>query len=64
MPALVFGAGAMGFFALPYTVIAYPLVFMVLPRLWRVAHRHNYVTGADFSCAAATAARRWRCWWR
>ena len=48
VPALVFGAGAMGFFALPYTVIAYPLVFLVLPRLWRVAHRHNYVTGADF----------------
>lgn len=48
VPALVFGAGAMGFFALPYTVIAYPLVFVVLPRLWRVAHKHNYVTGADF----------------
>ena len=48
VPALVFGAGAMGFFALPYTVIAYPLVFLVLPRLWRVAHRHDYVTGADF----------------
>lgn len=48
VPALVFGAGAMGFFALPYTVIAYPLVFAALPRLWRVAHRHNYVTGADF----------------
>ncbi|OYV87367.1 MAG: sodium:solute symporter [Planctomycetia bacterium 21-64-5] len=48
VPALVFGAGAMGFFALPYTVIAYPLVFMVLPRLWRVAHKHNFITGADF----------------
>ena len=48
LPALVFGAGAIGFFALPYTIIAYPLVFAVLPRLWRVAHRHNYLTGADF----------------
>lgn len=48
VPALVFGAGAMGFFALPYTVIAYPLVFMVLPRLWRVAHKHDFITGADF----------------
>ena len=48
LPALVFGAGAIGFFALPFTIIAYPLVFAVLPRLWRVAHRHNYVTGADF----------------
>jgi solute:Na+ symporter, SSS family len=48
VPALVFGAGAIGFFAMPYTIIAYPLVFAVLPKLWRIAHRHNYVTGADF----------------
>lgn len=48
VPALVFGAGALGLFALPYTVIMYPIVFLVLPRLWRVAHRHNYITGADF----------------
>ena len=48
VPALVFGAGALGFFAVPYTIIAYPIVFAVLPRLWYVAHKHNYVTGADF----------------
>ena len=41
VPALIFGAGAIGFFAMPYTIIAYPLVFAVLPQLWRVAHRHN-----------------------
>ena len=28
VPALVFGAGAIGFFALPYTIIVYPLVFL------------------------------------
>src|SRR5947209_6261394 len=33
VPALVFGSGAMGFFALPYTVILYPLVFLPLVRL-------------------------------
>ena len=48
VPALVFGAGAIGFFALPYTIIVYPLVFLILPRMWAVAHRHNYITGADF----------------
>jgi SSS family solute:Na+ symporter len=48
VPALVFGAGALGFFALPYTVLVYPLVFAVLPRLWVVAHKHNYITAADF----------------
>ena len=48
VPALVFGAGAIGFFALPYTIIVYPLVFLILPRMWAVAHKHNYVTAADF----------------
>src|ERR1700754_2088068 len=48
VPALVFGAGALGFFALPYTIIVYPLVFLILPRMWAVAHTHNYITAADF----------------
>src|SRR3954451_21630436 len=33
VPALLFGAGAAGFFALPYTVISYPLVLLLLIRL-------------------------------
>src|SRR5580693_8415080 len=48
VPALVFGAGALGFFAVPYTVITYPFVLVVMPRLWSVTHKHGYVTGADF----------------
>ncbi len=48
VPALVFGAGALGFFALPYTIIVYPFVFVVMPRLWSVAHKHGYITPADF----------------
>ncbi len=48
VPALVFGVGALGFFALPYTIIMYPLVFMVLPRLWTVCRSHGYATPADF----------------
>jgi len=48
VPALVFGAGAMGFFAVPYTILVYPFAFMVMPRLWTVAHRRGYVTAADF----------------
>jgi solute:Na+ symporter, SSS family len=48
VPALVFGSGGLGFFALPYTIIVYPLVFLVLPRLWSVCRRRNYVTPADF----------------
>lgn len=48
VPALVFGAGAIGFFALPYALVAFVLGFVTLPRLWEVAHRHGYVTAADF----------------
>ncbi|MDR7278365.1 monocarboxylate uptake permease MctP [Catenuloplanes atrovinosus] len=48
VPALLFGAGAAGFFAVPYTIIVYPMVFLVLVRLWSVSHRHGFVTPADF----------------
>ncbi|WP_233887010.1 monocarboxylate uptake permease MctP [Paraburkholderia flagellata] len=48
VPALVFAAGAMGFFAVPYTVVAFALGFLVLPRLWRVAREHGHVTVADY----------------
>ncbi len=48
VPALVFGAGAIGFFAVPYTLITFPFVFLVFPRLWSVAHKHGYITASDF----------------
>ncbi|MDE2350275.1 MAG: sodium:solute symporter, partial [Alphaproteobacteria bacterium] len=48
VPALMFGAGAIGFFAVPYTILVYPVLFAVFPRLWSVSHRHGYVTSADF----------------
>src|ERR671924_1898095 len=48
IPALVFAVGAGGFFALPYTILVFPLVFLVMPRLWSVASRHRYVTGPDY----------------
>ncbi len=48
VPALVFGVGAIGFFAVPYTTIAYPFVFVVMARFWTVARNRNYVTAADF----------------
>jgi len=48
VPALMFGAGALGFFAVPYTIMVYPIMYLVFPRLWSVAHKHGYVTSADF----------------
>ena len=48
VPALVYGAGALGFYALPYTVVLYPIVFLPVLRLWSVSRAHGYVTPADF----------------
>ena len=48
VPALIYGAGAAGFFPVPYTVLMYPLLFVAFPRLWSVSRRHGYVTAADF----------------
>ncbi|MFL6690619.1 MAG: monocarboxylate uptake permease MctP [Alphaproteobacteria bacterium] len=48
VPALMFGAGALGFFAVPYTIMVYPLMFVVFPKLWSVARAKGYITAADF----------------
>ena len=48
VPALAFGAGAIAFFAVPYTIVIYPILFLVFPRLWRVCHKHGYITAGDF----------------
>jgi len=48
VPALAFGAGAIAFFAVPYTIMIYPILFLVFPRLWYVCHKHNYITAGDF----------------
>jgi SSS family solute:Na+ symporter len=47
VPALVYAVGAYGFFALPYTILVYPIVFVVMPKLWHAAHRAGHVTAAD-----------------
>jgi SSS family solute:Na+ symporter len=51
LPALMWGVGAAGFFAVPYTIIVYPIVFVAAVRLWSVAHAHGLVTPADFTRA-------------
>ncbi|MBA2954971.1 sodium:solute symporter [Nocardioides sp. MAH-18] len=48
VPATLYAGSAVGFFAVPYTIVVYPLIFVFLPRLWSVSHRHGYVTPADF----------------
>ncbi len=49
VPAAMFAMGSVaGFFAVPYTIIVYPIIFIFMARLWSVSHRHGYVTTADF----------------
>jgi solute:Na+ symporter, SSS family len=49
VPAAMFATGAVsGFFAVPYTIVVYPLIFIFMPRMWSVSQRLGYVTPADF----------------
>ncbi len=48
VPSVVYAIGAYGFFAVPYTIMIYPLLYLAFPRLWAVAHRKNYLTAADY----------------
>jgi len=49
VPAAMFALGSVsGFFALPYTIILYPIIFVYMARLWSVSYRHGYITGADY----------------
>jgi SSS family solute:Na+ symporter len=48
VPALVYAIGAYGFFAMPYTVFVYPIVFLTMPRLWNACRKHGWITSADF----------------
>jgi SSS family solute:Na+ symporter len=48
VPAALYGAGTLGFFAVPYCVMVYPYMMVFVPRLWRVCHANGYVTLADF----------------
>ncbi|MGH3509135.1 MAG: monocarboxylate uptake permease MctP [Nocardioidaceae bacterium] len=49
VPAAMFATGAVaGFFAVPYTILVYPVIFVFMSRLWSVSHARGYVTSADF----------------
>ena len=62
VPALLYGTGAIGFYAIPYMAIEYPLVFLILIRLWSVCKTHGYVT-PRITCGPGSARPRWRWPW-
>ncbi len=48
VPALLYSSGAIGFFAIPYSVLANLVMYTIMPRYWDICRRNNYVTAADF----------------
>jgi SSS family solute:Na+ symporter len=48
VPAFVFNEGALGFYAVAYLALIYPIAFIFLPRFWVLARHRGYVTAADF----------------
>ena len=61
VPALVYAVGAAGFYALSYTVMVFPVVFVFAPRLWSIARARGYVTPGEFVRAGmARKVSGWR----
>jgi SSS family solute:Na+ symporter len=56
LPSLVYGAGALGFFAVPFTILIYPILYSIYPRVWRFAQQSGCVTAADI-VAKSTGSR-------
>jgi solute:Na+ symporter, SSS family len=48
VPAVVFGTGSAGFFAVSYTIMVFPIAIIFVPRLWSVCRANDWVTPADF----------------
>jgi SSS family solute:Na+ symporter len=48
IPSVVYAVGAYGFFAVPYTIVIYPFLYLTLPRLWAVSQKRGYLTAGDF----------------
>jgi solute:Na+ symporter, SSS family len=49
VPALVYATGAAGLYALSYSIMVFPIVFIFAPRLWSVARARGYITAAEFA---------------
>lgn len=49
VPGAMFAIGALnGWYAVPYTILVYPLIYILMPKFWSVCKQHGYVTSADF----------------
>src|ERR1700678_613300 len=48
VPALVYATGAAGFYALSYTIMIFPIMFIFGTRLWSIARARGYVSPGEF----------------
>jgi SSS family solute:Na+ symporter len=49
VPGAMFASGALaGWYAIPYTILVYPLIYVLMPKFWAVCKKHGYVTASDF----------------
>lgn len=49
VPGAMFAAGALtGWYAIPYTVLVYPFIYLLMPKFWAVCKQRGYITAADF----------------
>lgn len=44
-----YSLGAAAFFAVPYVVLAYPIAYFILPKVWTFASKHNLTSLADYA---------------
>ncbi len=44
-----YSLGAAAFFAVPYVVLAYPIAYYILPRIWEYASKYRLTTLADYA---------------
>ncbi|MBO3743472.1 sodium:solute symporter family protein [Actinoplanes flavus] len=51
VPALTYGVGAIGYFAVPFAVITTPITFAFTTKAWSVARRHGFLTHSEFATA-------------
>jgi SSS family solute:Na+ symporter len=48
VPSSLFAKGAIYFFAAPYVIITYAFAMWAMPKFWKIANKHGYLTMADF----------------
>ncbi|UOF88624.1 sodium:solute symporter [Fodinisporobacter ferrooxydans] len=48
LTSTAYSGGSIAFFATPYVVLAYPLAYFFLPKIWGIAKKHHFTTLADY----------------